>query len=72
MARRVDITNTNVPQTVTFSYSVEWYEEEELEWKDRLNASQLQFLHNHLPLDSPEWLLATEELCKDEDWVPSR
>ena len=36
MARRVDITNTAVPQTVTFSYSVEWYEESELKWKDRL------------------------------------
>ena len=35
MSRRVDITNTNVPQTVSFSYSVEWVEEE-LEWKDRL------------------------------------
>ena len=35
MSRRVDITNTNIPQTVSFSYSVEWVEEE-LEWKDRL------------------------------------
>ena len=34
MERRVDITNTNAPVVVKFSYSVFW-EEEELEWKDR-------------------------------------
>jgi hypothetical protein len=36
MARRVDITKTDIPRTVTFSYSVEWYEEPDLLWKDRL------------------------------------
>jgi Endomembrane protein 70 len=36
MERRVDITNTDTPKSVKFSYSVEWYEEPELEWKDRL------------------------------------
>ncbi|KAL7555532.1 hypothetical protein ACA910_006120 [Epithemia clementina (nom. ined.)] len=36
MDRRVDITNVEVPKTVTFSYSVEFYEERYLLWKDRL------------------------------------
>lgn len=36
MDRRVDITNVAVPKSVTFSYSVEFYEEKELLWKDRL------------------------------------
>jgi len=36
MDRRVDITNTEVPKTVKFSYSVLW-EEEALAWKDRLS-----------------------------------
>lgn len=35
MDRRVDITNTDEPIEVSFSYSVEWYDEE-LTWKDRL------------------------------------
>jgi len=35
MERRVDITDTERPQDVQFSYSVEWYPEQ-LEWKDRL------------------------------------
>lgn len=34
--RRVDITNVEIPQTVQFSYSVEWVEEE-LEWKNRMS-----------------------------------
>mmetsp|Transcript_16358 Transcript_16358/g.35861 ORF Transcript_16358/g.35861 Transcript_16358/m.35861 type:complete len:628 (-) Transcript_16358:100-1983(-) len=36
MDRRVDITNVEVPKTVTFSYSVEFYTEPDLLWKDRL------------------------------------
>jgi hypothetical protein len=36
MDRRVDITDVNKPQTVQFSYSVEWYPEQ-LAWKDRLS-----------------------------------
>jgi hypothetical protein len=36
MDRRVDITDVEVPQTVQFSYSVEWYEEPNLPWKYRL------------------------------------
>jgi Endomembrane protein 70 len=36
MDRRVDITDTDNPQIVQFSYSVEWYPEQ-LEWKDRLS-----------------------------------
>lgn len=35
MDRRIDITDVTVPQTVQFSYSVEWYPEQ-IEWKDRL------------------------------------
>jgi hypothetical protein len=37
MDRRVDITNVDVPQNVQFSYSVEWYEEASLPWKNRLS-----------------------------------
>jgi hypothetical protein len=37
MDRRVDITNVDVPKTVTFSYSVEYYAEPDLQWKDRLS-----------------------------------
>ena len=33
--RRVDITNVTVAKTVIFSYSVEFYEERDLMWKDR-------------------------------------
>ena len=36
MDRRVDITNTDKPVTVKFSYSVVW-DEEQLEWKDRMS-----------------------------------
>jgi Endomembrane protein 70 len=36
MDRRVDITNVNAPKDVSFSYSVEWFEEPELKWKDRM------------------------------------
>ena len=36
MDRRVDVTNVEVPKTVTFSYSVEFFEETDLKWKDRL------------------------------------
>eukprot|EP00339_Tiarina_fusa_P021999 CAMPEP_0117037924 /NCGR_PEP_ID=MMETSP0472-20121206/26724_1 /TAXON_ID=693140 ORGANISM="Tiarina fusus, Strain LIS" /NCGR_SAMPLE_ID=MMETSP0472 /ASSEMBLY_ACC=CAM_ASM_000603 /LENGTH=629 /DNA_ID=CAMNT_0004748019 /DNA_START=42 /DNA_END=1931 /DNA_ORIENTATION=- len=36
MDRRVDITDVNTPQEVQFSYSVEWYEERNLLWKDRM------------------------------------
>lgn len=34
--RRVDITNVHKPTTVQFSYSVEWFEDEELPWKLRM------------------------------------
>jgi hypothetical protein len=34
--RRVDITNVHKPTTVQFSYSVEWFEDEELPWKMRM------------------------------------
>lgn len=37
MDRRVDITNTDKPVTVKFSYSVVW-DEEQLEWKDRMST----------------------------------
>jgi hypothetical protein len=37
MDRRVDITDVEVPQQVQFSYSVEWYKEPNLLWKDRMN-----------------------------------
>lgn len=37
MDRRVDITDVTTPQEVQFSYSVEWYEEPNLEWKDRMS-----------------------------------
>ena len=36
MYRRVDIPNVDKPTKVKFSYSVEWYEEPELRWKDRM------------------------------------
>jgi Endomembrane protein 70 len=36
MDRRVDITSTDQPISVKFSYSVLW-EEEQLEWKDRMS-----------------------------------
>jgi hypothetical protein len=36
MDRRVDITNVNTQKMVQFSYSVEWYEEPNLLWNDRL------------------------------------
>jgi hypothetical protein len=36
MDRRVDITNVEIPLTVQFSYSVEWFEEPDLPWKYRL------------------------------------
>lgn len=36
MDRRVDISDTSTPTKVKFSYSVEWYEEPELQWKDRM------------------------------------
>lgn len=35
MDRRVDITDINVPTAVSFSYSVEWVEEN-LDWKNRM------------------------------------
>jgi hypothetical protein len=38
--RRVDITNVNTQKMVQFSYSVEWYEEPNLLWKDRLTDSR--------------------------------
>lgn len=34
--RKVDITNIEKPIQVKFSYSVEWYEEPDLPWKDRM------------------------------------
>ncbi|KAL7468940.1 hypothetical protein ACHAXS_009175 [Conticribra weissflogii] len=34
--RRVDITNVHKPTTVQFSYSVEWFEDHTLQWKDRM------------------------------------
>jgi hypothetical protein len=37
MDRRVDITDVNVPQDVQFSYSVEWYDEPDLLWKNRMS-----------------------------------
>jgi hypothetical protein len=37
MDRRVDITDVDKPQTVQFSYSVEWYDEPNLQWKDRMS-----------------------------------
>jgi hypothetical protein len=36
MDRKVDITDVDTPQMVQFSYSVEWYEEPNLTWKNRL------------------------------------
>ena len=36
MDRRVDITDVNVPKTVSFSYSVEWVEDD-LPWKNRMS-----------------------------------
>lgn len=36
MDRRVDITDVNKPQVVQFSYSVEWYAEPDLVWKNRM------------------------------------
>jgi hypothetical protein len=36
MDRRVDITDVNTPQVVQFSYSVEWYDEPSLLWKNRM------------------------------------
>ena len=36
MDRRVDITDVDTPQDVQFSYSVEWYEERNLLWKNRM------------------------------------
>ena len=45
MERRVDITSTKRPQTVSFSYSVVWYEEPNLTWKDRMTRySDSRFL----------------------------
>ena len=37
MDRRVDITDTEDPKTVQFSYSVEWYRGADLLWKDRMS-----------------------------------
>jgi Endomembrane protein 70 len=37
MERRVDITNVEVPIEVSFSYSVEWVDEPDLKWKDRMS-----------------------------------
>jgi len=34
--RKVDITDPTKPVDVQFTYSVEWYEEPELKWKDRM------------------------------------
>ena len=36
MDRRVDITDITEPKEVSFSYSVEWFDDE-LAWKDRLS-----------------------------------
>ena len=36
MDRRVDITDTTKDKHVQFSYSVEWYEEPNLLWKQRM------------------------------------
>ena len=36
MVRRVDITDTSESMEMSFSYAVEWYDEE-LAWKDRLS-----------------------------------
>jgi hypothetical protein len=36
MLKRVDITEANRPQEVSFSYSVVWYEEPNLQWKERM------------------------------------
>jgi hypothetical protein len=38
MDRKVDITDVTEGKTVKFSYSVEWYEEPNLLWKDRMNS----------------------------------
>ena len=35
--RKVDITNVHKPTTVQFSYSVEWFEEDDLQWKHRMS-----------------------------------
>ena len=37
MERKVDITDVSVAKTVQFSYSVDWYEERELTWKNRMS-----------------------------------
>jgi hypothetical protein len=37
MDRRIDITDTSRDKHVQFSYSVEWYEEPDLLWKNRMS-----------------------------------
>ena len=37
MDRRVDITDVTGAKTVQFSYSVEWYDEPDLLWKNRMS-----------------------------------
>lgn len=45
MDRRVDITDVNAEKHVSFSYSVEWYEEPTLLWKNRMSRySESRFL----------------------------
>ena len=36
MDRRVDITDTKQDRHIQFSYSVEWFDEPNLNWKDRM------------------------------------
>mmetsp|Transcript_7532 Transcript_7532/g.11385 ORF Transcript_7532/g.11385 Transcript_7532/m.11385 type:complete len:636 (+) Transcript_7532:64-1971(+) len=45
LERKVDITDASRPIEVQFSYSVEWYDEPELNWKDRMTRySDSRFL----------------------------
>lgn len=37
MERKVDITDVTVAKSVQFSYSVEWYDEPDLLWKNRMS-----------------------------------
>lgn len=53
VSKAVDITNDNIPQTVQYSYSVEWVEEN-LKWKDRMQSyTNSNFVPRHLEI---HWL----------------
>jgi len=54
MDRRVDITDVTSPMSVQFSYSVEWYDEPDLTWKNRMSRyAESRFLPSRFEI---HWL----------------